>query len=51
MRRLLRKLFGKRYAQGGTLGPPANLGQPLKLTNAEGYVKIGRKMYYWQEVE
>lgn len=51
MRRLLRRLFGTRHAQGGTIPKRKHTGAPLKLHGAEGYVKIGGKLYYWKEVE
>lgn len=51
MKRLLRRLFGGKHAQGGTIPTGKRTGTPLKLHGAEGYIKIGGKIYYWQEVE
>lgn len=51
MKRLLRRLFGTRHAQGGTTPRGNHTGPPLKLTGAEGYVRVGGKLYYWKEVE
>ena len=50
MIRLLRRLFGKRYAKGGEI-PPFTYTHALKLHGAEGvFVQDGR-LIYWKEIE
>ncbi len=51
MRPLLRRLFGTRHAHGGIIPKDKPKGPPLKLTGAEGYVRVGGKLYYWKEAE
>lgn len=48
---LTRRPLGTRHAQGGIIPKVKQNGPPLKLTGAEGYVKIGGKLYYWKKVE
>lgn len=47
----LRNYARTRYAQGGITPQGKPAGTPLKLHGAEGYVRVGGKLYYWKEVE
>lgn len=51
MRRLLQRLFGKKYYIAGMTGAPFDQGLPVKLHGGEGYFRHGDHLYYWKEVE
>ena len=50
MKRLLRRLFGKRYAKGGVI-PPFTYAHTLKLHGAEGVFAQDGRLIYWKEIE
>ena len=49
MRRLLRRLFGKRYAKGGVI-PPFTYARSVKLHGAEGVFEQDGRLIYWRDI-
>ena len=45
-----RQPLGTRHAHGGIIPKRKRTGAPLKLHGAEGYMRVGGKVYYWKEV-
>ena len=50
MRRLLRRLFGKRYAKGGVVSP-FTYAHAVKLHGTEGVFMLDGRLTYWKETE
>ena len=50
MRRLLRRLFGKRYAKGGVI-PPFIYARSVKVHGAEGVFEQDGRLIYWKELD
>ena len=49
MRRLLRSLFGKRYAKGGVVSP-FTYAHAVKLHGAEGVFEQDGRLIYWKDI-
>lgn len=54
MRRLLRRLFAKRYAKGGGISSPIFMAtiaaKQYKLEGAEGVLVNDGRLIYWKEI-
>ena len=49
MRRLLRRLLGKRYAKGGVVSP-FTYAHAVKLHGAEGVFERDGRLIYWKDI-
>ena len=51
MRRLLRRLFGRRYAKGGQIPSPIFMAaRQYELHGAEGVLVNGGRLIYWKDI-